>query len=146
MNVLNVTLIAIVAPLMIVLVFGFPLILAVKGKEAWRNVPHEVYASHQQRLAGVRPIFIWITSALLSQIGRLFEWLNWQNAERIAERASLVVMVVVLVYHLVWATRIIRSRSNIDARLVRFARYALCGTAACLLAYAAGIALILATS
>lgn len=132
MSVLEVALIAIVAMVGVALM-TLPVIFFIKAKDAWQNIPREVYAPHQQRLAGIRPIYFWIAYAMLNQIGKAFEWLGWPLAERIAEDISLVVFAVVVIYYLIWATRIVRSRADIDTRLTHFARYVIWASALSLL-------------
>jgi len=54
MNVVYVTLIAIAAPVAIIAIFGLPSLLYTKGRDAWRNIPREIYAAHPQRLLGLK--------------------------------------------------------------------------------------------
>jgi hypothetical protein len=139
MSVLNVTLLAIGAPL-VILLMAVPMILLIKGWGAWRDVPREIYDSHRQRLLGLQPTSFWMAAALIGQGGRIFEWFEWQSTRQITDDVSLAIIAVVLVYELLWAVRIVRSRVGIDVRLVRFARYALWGSAVYLLAVAACLA------
>ncbi len=133
---------AIGVPLVIALV-ALPLLsfikLEIKIWDVWRDIPREVYTSHRQQLFGLRPIRIWIASVVLSQISDVFKWLGWVRAGGIVAGASFAILILVLVYQLFWAARIIRSRAHLDIRLVRFAKYALCGYAACLLVLVAGL-------
>jgi|GEM_PF-4709728 len=135
MNALSITLMAIGIPLTI----AVPLILLLKGWDAWRVVPREIYISQRQRLFGLSPASFWIVSVIFDQIARLFKWCGNETAVRISEDASLAVLVTVLVYHLFWTTRIIRFPLNFDTRLVRFARYAMWGSAVFLFATAAAL-------
>ncbi len=146
MSVWNVILIAIGSPLIIILItllFLFPLILDLKAWDAWKSLPREIYATHQQRLFGLRPICFWIASAVISQFREIFEWLKWDTAEQSAEEISLAIIVLVLTCHLFWAIRIVWSHAEIDNRLMRFARFALWGSALGLLATVASLAMIL---
>jgi len=139
MNVLHVLLWAIGVPLAIA-ASTVPMVLLYKGWEAWRAVPPEVYASHQQRLLGITPIWFWITFAFLSPVipDILGRWAG-HGAERIAENVTLAIVAPALIYHIFWAARIIRSCVQLDSRLVRFARYALWDSVLCLMVVATGI-------
>ena len=138
MSVLETTLIAIGAPLVIMLLC-LPMLLVLKGWKLWQEIPREVYASQRQRLLGFKPADFWFTSLILSQIGRFLEWLGWHTTGEIAQNVSLILLASVLIYQLFWAIRILRSRAYIDVRLVRFARYALWGSAVYILAATASL-------
>lgn len=125
MTALYVTLLAIAVPLLI----AVPIILLVKAFNAWRDIPREIYASQQQRLFGLKASTYWVASVIFNQLARFLEWSGWKNSADIAQDASLALLSAVLVYHFFWAMRIVRFRVNLDARLVRFAYYALFGSA-----------------
>ena len=129
MNVINTTLIAIETMLVVVLL-AVPLFVAVKGLGLWQDLPKEVYHRQRQQLWHLRPVYFWVASAILMQTGNLFGWLRWSNAQRYAEGASLAVLAVVLVSHLAWAWRTVRSGRDADTRLRQFAQYAGWGSAA----------------
>ena len=139
MSVWETTLIAIGAPLFIALMC-FPIILVLKGWKSWRDIPREIYDSHRQQLLGFKPSDFWFASLILNQVGRFLAWLGWETSGEIAQDVSLILLAAVLVYQLFWTIRIIRFRAEIDARLVRFAHYALCGCTVYLLGVAASIA------
>jgi len=142
MNVLEVTLLSIAAPLMIIL-FTVPLLLDVKGRQAWKNIPNEIYTSHRQQLLGIRPTYYWNAAALVSLVGEIFHWLKQENAQQIAQVVSFAIVAVILPYQLIWAVRILRSRAHLDARLVRFAHYAFWGSTAGLVGVFAFFGMIL---
>lgn len=139
MSVLNATMAAIAAMLVVALL-ALPYIIALKAWNAWHELPREVYTRHRQQVFNLPPIYLWIACAVLAQISRFFEWLHWLVPERIAEAASLAIIATVLIFHLVWAFHIVRSRLDLDARLRRFARYALWSSAMGILLVAVSIA------
>ncbi len=143
MNVLYVTLISIGAPVLIILcalLFVFPVTLDTKARQAWNDIPREIYAAHRQRLLGLRASYFWYASAVVGVISDVFTWLKWNTAQHLAHQTSFAIMVVILAYQLIWAVRILRARALLDARLVRFARYALLGTGTLLLLMTIGLA------
>ena len=139
MSVLYVMLISIGAPVLIILcalLIVVPLIMDTKARQAWKALPPGIYEAHRQRLFGLKPMIFWFAAAVIAESRDVFEWLKWNTTAQLAEYVSWVMIAVVLTYQFCWALRIVRSRLDLDIRLVRFARFALWGSCSGLLAVA----------
>lgn len=137
MTVLNVILVTLFAMLGIALM-TIPLIVAMKGWEAWQALPKEVYAQERQQIIGLRPITMWVGLALLAGFADISEWLYWPLTHAATQSLGFGIIGVILSFHLIWAIRLLRRRSNIDPRLSLFARYTAGGSAIALLLLIAG--------
>jgi hypothetical protein len=132
MSVFQVILFAIVA-MAGVAVMTLPLIVGARGWEAWQAIPREVYASTPQRVGRLRPIHLWITAGAIGCVGRIIEWAHQGTLNTLTESVSYLILGAVLAWHVFWAGNILRHQRELDVRLVRFAKYAVCAASIALL-------------
>lgn len=135
---MTVILIAIIA-MALVVVWTLPLIFAIRGWDAWRAIPSDVYARERMSLFRLRPFVLWVAFGVASYLGSVCQWLHWQMAYEIVDGLSLGLLALLLTAHLIWSYRLLRSDESVDSNLRRFTRYVIGGASFGLFVLVAGL-------
>lgn len=119
------------AILMVGVVVGvaLPVLVYVRGTRLWEEIPRDVYKRFPQRIGRLRPGYVWFAIIAFSLLRDFLAWRHFSGSVPFLKALGGVLLILVLLWQTIWAALVVRRQSELDARLVRFARFVLwCGS------------------
>ncbi|HEY8990524.1 MAG TPA: hypothetical protein VIM46_00980 [Luteolibacter sp.] len=107
----------------LVLLLAMPILLSQRVQDARKAIPPEVFAAFPQRMGWLRLSHVWKATAVAFCAGNIFRLMHWSEAKSVTDRFGWGLTGVALLWSAIWAVGVLRRRSELDARLVRFAGY-----------------------
>jgi hypothetical protein len=100
-----------------------PILLTQRFKDAWKAIPSEAYAVCPNRIGKLHPVHVWKAVVACFYSSSIFRWLHWMEAKVVTDRLAWGLTDMALLWHAIWAVGVLRRRSELDPRLVKFASY-----------------------
>lgn len=125
MTVSETILFAILTMVGVVVAGAFPVLVYVRGYRLWEEVPRDVYQRFPQRIGRLRPQHLWFAVVACRLLCDLLAWRHFSGSATVLKQLSGILIILVFLWQMVWAIRVLRQRLELDARLVRFAKFVL---------------------
>lgn len=123
MTISETTLFAILMMVGAVLGIALPLLVYVRGTRLWEEIPRDVYKRFPQRIGRLRPLHVWFAIIAFSLLRDFLAWRHFSGSVPFLKALGGLLLILVLLWQMIWAVLVVRRRSELDARLVRFARF-----------------------
>lgn len=108
-----------------VVAVAFPILAYVRGYRLWEAIPRDVYHRFPQRIGRLRPQHLWFAVVACSFLRDFLAWRHFSGGATVLKQLGDILIILVLLWQMVWAIRVLRRRLELDARLVRFAKFVL---------------------